>query len=97
MGIIRRPHQVDLTRERLNLRSVVTNLMGRLTWPSASLQARLWERLARWAECPCLRRMVDFVRAWLAFATNNTTYVCMHLRGSTLSYWIPAGTGMTPP
>ena len=47
MGFIPGPHQVDLILERVDLRSVNTNLMGHLTWPAASLQARLWERLAR--------------------------------------------------
>ena len=40
---------MELTLERLDLRSVNTNLMGYLTWPAASLQARIWDRLARWA------------------------------------------------
>ena len=49
MGFIPRPHQVERTLELPDLRSVITNMMGHLTWPAASLQARLWERLARWA------------------------------------------------
>jgi hypothetical protein len=62
MGFIPRPHQVELTLERRDLRSVNTNLMGHLTWPAASLQARLWERLARWAGNLCLRGIVDCLR-----------------------------------
>jgi hypothetical protein len=46
-GFIPRPHQVDLIPGRLDLRSVNANLMRRVTWPADSLQARLWERLAR--------------------------------------------------
>ena len=37
MGFIPRPHQVELNLERLDLRSVIKNVMGHLTWPAASL------------------------------------------------------------
>ena len=44
-------------------RSVITNMMGHLTWPAASLWARLWERLARSGRKPS------------AFWTANAIYV----------------------
>jgi hypothetical protein len=60
---IPRPNQVERTLELLDLRSVITNMMGHLTWPAASLWARLWERLARSGRKPS------------AFWTANAIYV----------------------
>jgi hypothetical protein len=44
--VIPGPNQAELNLERLDLRSVIMNLVEHQTWPAASLQARLWERLA---------------------------------------------------
>ena len=74
MGFVPVPRQLKLILERLDLRSVNTNLMGHLTWPAASLQARLWERLARWAKNLCLRRIVDVAGAGIAFGLPPHTY-----------------------
>jgi hypothetical protein len=61
----------------MDLRSVITNVMGHLTWPAASLQARLWERLARGAGNHRTPQNGRFRKGMTRLWTTNA-YLCIN-------------------
>ncbi|MFN8708080.1 MAG: hypothetical protein ACK50J_15490 [Planctomyces sp.] len=107
MGSIPLAHQVELTLERLDLQSAITNLTGHddLALRFASGQVMGTNGLSgrkSSADVQTMdiirtgpRRMVNFATTWLAFGPPTHSSYMMTGRESSGSIWIPAWAGIT--